>query len=109
MSIGTAGGDPAYELFRVGGAMRLSDGRIVVANAGTGELRVYDPDGIHLASWGGQGDGPGEFGPMAPGGPGAVAGRFADGQGCVPAAGSPSSPPMERSVAPSGCKAATRR
>ncbi len=68
VSIGTAGGDPAYELFRVGGTMRLSDGRIVVANAGTGELRVYDPDGIHLASWGGQGDGPGEFGPMAPGG-----------------------------------------
>ena len=66
--IGTAGGDPAYELFRVGGATRLSDGRIVVANAGTGELRVYDPDGLHLASWGGQGDGPGEFGPMAPGG-----------------------------------------
>ncbi|WP_419950444.1 hypothetical protein [Candidatus Palauibacter sp.] len=68
VSIGTAEGDAAYELFRVGGAMRLSDGRIVVANAGTGELRVYDPDGVHLASWGGQGDGPGEFGAMAPGG-----------------------------------------
>jgi len=68
VSIGTAEGDPAYELFRVGGAMRLSDGRIVVANAGTGELRVYDANGIHLASWGGQGDGPGEFGAMAPSG-----------------------------------------
>ena len=67
-TIGTTEGDPVYELFRVGGAMRLSGGRIVVANAGTGELRVYDPEGIHLASWGGQGDGPGEFGPMAPGG-----------------------------------------
>lgn len=66
--IGTAEGDPAYELFRVGGAMRLSDGRIVVANAGTGELRVYDANGVHLASWGGQGDGPGEFGAMAPSG-----------------------------------------
>ena len=68
VSIGTAEGDPAYELFRVGGAMRFSDGRIVVANAGTGELRVYDANGDHLASWGGQGDGPGEFGAMAPGG-----------------------------------------
>ncbi len=68
VSIGTAEGDPAYELFRVGGAMRLSDRRIVVANAGTGELRVYDPNGVHLTSWGGQGDGPGEFGAMAPGG-----------------------------------------
>ncbi|WP_420449196.1 hypothetical protein [Candidatus Palauibacter sp.] len=67
-TIGTTEGDPAYELFRAGDATRLSDGRIVVANAGTGELRVYDPEGIHLASWGGQGDGPGEFGPMAPGG-----------------------------------------
>ena len=68
VSIGTAEGDAAYELFRVGGAMRFSDGRIVVANAGTGELRVYDQNGVHLASWGGQGDGPGEFGAMAPSG-----------------------------------------
>lgn len=66
VTIGSPAGDPAYELFRVGGATRLSDGRIVVANAGSGELRVFDPDGIHLESWGGQGDGPGEFGPMAP-------------------------------------------
>ncbi|WP_423926680.1 hypothetical protein [Candidatus Palauibacter sp.] len=68
VSIGTAGGDPAYELFRALDAMRLSDGRIVVANAGSGELRVFDSDGVHLESWGGQGDGPGEFGVMAPGG-----------------------------------------
>ena len=68
VSIGAAEGDPAYELFRVGGAMRLPDGRIVVANAGSGELRVFDADGVHVASWGGQGDGPGEFGPMAPSG-----------------------------------------
>lgn len=66
VTIGTTEGDPAYELFRVGDAMRLSDGRIVVANTGTGELRVFDADGVHLESWGGQGDGPGEFGIMAP-------------------------------------------
>ena len=66
VTIGSPAGDPAYELFRVGGATRLSDGRIVVANAGSGELRVFDSDGVHLESWGGQGDGPGEFGPMAP-------------------------------------------
>ena len=68
VTIGTAGGDPAYELFGVGGVMRLADGRIVVANAGTGELRLYDSAGVHLESWGGRGDGPGEFGAMAPGG-----------------------------------------
>ena len=66
VSIGTAGGDPAYELFRVGDAMRLSDGRIAVANTGSGELRIFDSEGVHLESWGGQGDGPGEFGIMAP-------------------------------------------
>jgi len=66
VTIGTTEGDPAYELFRVGDAMRLSGGRIVVANTGTGELRVFDADGVHLESWGGQGDGPGEFGIMAP-------------------------------------------
>ena len=68
VTIGTTEGDPAYELFRVGDAMRLVDGRIVVANMGSGELRVFDSDGVHLESWGGQGDGPGEFGAMAPGG-----------------------------------------
>ena len=66
VTIGTAEGGGAHQLFRVGGATRLSDGRIVVANAGTGELRVFDAAGAHLGSWGGQGDGPGEFGPMSP-------------------------------------------
>ena len=66
VTIGTTEGDPAYELFRAYDAMRLSDGRIVVANAGSGELRVFDSGGVHLESWGGHGDGPGEFGAMAP-------------------------------------------
>ena len=66
VTIGSPTGDPAYELFRAYDAMRLSDGRIVVANAGSGEIRVFDSDGVHLESWGGQGDGPGEFGAMAP-------------------------------------------
>ncbi len=66
VTIGTTEGDPAYELFRVGDAMRLADGRIAVANTGSGEVRVFDSDGVHLESWGGQGDGPGEFGIMAP-------------------------------------------
>jgi hypothetical protein len=32
-----------------------------VANAGSGEIRAFDDQGAHLASWGGQGEGPGEF------------------------------------------------
>ncbi len=42
-------------------ATKLPDGRIVVVNTGTYELRVLDAAGIRLATWGGQGEGPGEF------------------------------------------------
>ncbi len=59
--IGVADGDLPYQLFRVAGATRLSDGRIVVANGGTGELRFYASSGVHLRSVGRPGEGPGEF------------------------------------------------
>ena len=56
------GGDTEEDqLFRVRGAVRLSDGKIVVANGGTNELRFYSAHGEHIASAGGQGGGPGEF------------------------------------------------
>ena len=55
------GNDEQQQLFRVTGAVRLSDGRIVVANSGTHELRFYDPQGTYLSSLGGEGGGPGEF------------------------------------------------
>jgi hypothetical protein len=64
LDIGALEGDPAYQLFRVGSAVRLSDGRIVVANSGTHELRFYDPSGAHLLSVGREGGGPGEFGEL---------------------------------------------
>lgn len=50
-----------YQLFRVTGATRLSDGRIVIANGGTSDLRYYSSDGDHLLTVGGEGDGPGEM------------------------------------------------
>jgi hypothetical protein len=53
--------DPEQQLFRVSGATRLSDGRIVVANAGSSQLRFYDGSGNHLVDIGRQGRGPGEF------------------------------------------------
>lgn len=71
LSIGAVEADPAYELFRVADATRLPDGRILVANAGSGELRAFDASGTHLQSWGGQGDGPGEFSLGGPSGVGA--------------------------------------
>lgn len=48
-------------LFGVMGAVRLSDGTIVVANSGTSELILFDAQGQHLATVGGEGQGPGEF------------------------------------------------
>lgn len=61
VAIGTANGAPAYRLFRVYGAARLQDGRIVVVNGGTNELRFYDPAGQFLFATGREGEGPGEF------------------------------------------------
>ncbi len=61
VSIGNVEGESAYQLHRVADATRLADGRIVVANGGSLELLVFDADGIHLDSWGGRGEGPGEF------------------------------------------------
>ncbi len=61
VDIGTAEGDPAHELQFASSAIRLGDGRIIVANAGTDELRAYAPDGVHLWSVGREGEGPGEF------------------------------------------------
>lgn len=53
--------NPAYELSRVASATRLSDGRIVVLEGQSSEIRVFGPDGTHLLTAGGQGGGPGEF------------------------------------------------
>jgi hypothetical protein len=56
-----AADDPDQELFRVRGAVRLSDGRIVIADGGSTRLRFYDAAGVHLVDAGRRGSGPGEF------------------------------------------------
>lgn len=61
VEIGVLDGDPEYQLFRVSGAVVMSDGRIAVANQGAFDLRMFDPEGRHLWTTGGEGDGPGEF------------------------------------------------
>ncbi len=58
---GAAEGETAYQLYEVGDATRLDDGRIVVANGGSNELLVFDSAGGYLEAWAGQGEGPGEF------------------------------------------------
>jgi hypothetical protein len=61
IEIGGAVDDARYQLFRVVDAGRLSDGRIVVANGGTHELRFYDGGGAYVSAVGREGGGPGEF------------------------------------------------
>lgn len=61
VTIGVAEGEEPYMLYGAIDAARFGDGRIVVANIGTNELRVFDAAGTHLATWGGRGEGPGEF------------------------------------------------
>jgi hypothetical protein len=61
LSIGAAEGTDGYLFHGILGARRLSDGRFVVANRGTSELRFFDADGGFLRAVGGEGDGPGEY------------------------------------------------
>ncbi|MDE2984799.1 MAG: hypothetical protein OXU69_08840 [Gemmatimonadota bacterium] len=59
--IGSADGEDPYLFHRVWDMATLGNGRIAVADAGSEELRVFDSMGVHLATWGGRGEGPGEF------------------------------------------------
>ncbi|MXW18423.1 MAG: hypothetical protein F4X60_14245 [Gemmatimonadetes bacterium] len=61
VTIGVREGEDHDMLHRVRDATKLSDGRIVIANGGDDELRVFDASGNWLESWGGRGEGPGEF------------------------------------------------
>ena len=61
VNIGSADGGDPYLFHRVWDMATLSGGRIAVADARAQEVRIFDPSGVHLATWGGQGEGPGEF------------------------------------------------
>jgi hypothetical protein len=61
LEIGVSEGAAEYQLDNVRSALRLADGRIVVANAGTHEIRFYDRAGRFIRSVGREGAGPGEF------------------------------------------------
>jgi len=58
--IGSLEGPPEYELHLAASPWRLSDGRIVVANAQS-EIRYYDAAGRHLRTVGSRGEGPGQY------------------------------------------------
>lgn len=82
LHIGVVEGEDAYELFGATSSVVLSDGRVVVANTGTGELRFFDSTGVFLYKSGRRGGGPGEFTNLTrvhPVGPDSLAAYFASG------------------------------
>lgn len=52
---------PGHELFRVVDATKLPDGRLIVLNSGTNEIRVFDSSGELIDRFGREGEGPGEY------------------------------------------------
>jgi len=61
VQIGGRDGAEEYAFDRVANALGLSDGRIVVLDGGSQELRFFDERGTFMHSAGGRGGGPGEF------------------------------------------------
>ncbi len=61
LEIGKVTGEPGYEFDQIAGVVRLDDGRIVVADGGSSEVRFFDPRGGLRAVVGGRGRGPGKF------------------------------------------------
>ncbi|HJR36471.1 MAG TPA: hypothetical protein VJ817_16055, partial [Gemmatimonadales bacterium] len=61
VDIGSQSADPSQEFSGFVIPVLLSDGRIVVANSGSSELRFFGPDGVWVKSVGRRGGGPGEF------------------------------------------------
>jgi hypothetical protein len=61
ITAGRADAPPVEQLHRVTGAVRLSDGTLVIANGGSRQLLRYDEHANFLGASGGNGEGPGEF------------------------------------------------
>jgi len=61
LSLGEVEGPEPFLFSSVRGIVRLTDGRIAVADGQTNEIRLFAPFGEHLFNTGGSGSGPGEF------------------------------------------------
>ncbi|MDE2803659.1 MAG: hypothetical protein OXN18_00785, partial [Gemmatimonadota bacterium] len=55
------GNGPNHEFYRVGSMKQRPDGSFVIADRGSEEVRVFSATGEFLGSFGGSGEGPGEF------------------------------------------------
>ena len=62
LTIGKTTGEDPYLFARIQDAFRLRSGEIVVVEGFDFEFRVFDSDGLFRRSFGGRGEGPGEFG-----------------------------------------------
>jgi hypothetical protein len=61
LDLGVVEGASPFVFQYIVAATRLDDGRVIVADAGFGELRCFGPEGDHQWTVGGLGEGPGEF------------------------------------------------
>jgi hypothetical protein len=61
LDLTTTGTGPAHEFYRVSDATRLADGRIIVADRGSSQVRSYSPEGTSIRVVGAPGEGPGEY------------------------------------------------
>jgi len=64
LRIGTVSGTGPTSFGRIRSVAVLPDGRLAVADAQAEEVRLFDPQGIHLRTLGGEGAGPGELSGM---------------------------------------------
>ncbi|MFW6089204.1 MAG: hypothetical protein ACODAB_05590 [Gemmatimonadota bacterium] len=65
LTIGEAAGDADYQFGQIAAVDVLSDGRIAVLDQQAQRVQIYGPDGAYERSFGGPGNGPGEFSPGA--------------------------------------------
>jgi len=61
LSIGVVEGEDPFQFHTAASSRLLDDGRLVVVNGGSSEVRFFDKEGRFLESFGGPGEGPGEF------------------------------------------------
>ena len=61
LQIGLLEGADPYLFGAIAAAVRFPDGRIALVETQSLEVRVFGPDGVHLATFGREGGGPGEF------------------------------------------------
>ena len=65
LTIGVMEGDPVYSFANLLDVRTLPDGELIVVEAQSQELRVFDSGGRFVRTIGRQGEGPGEFGRLA--------------------------------------------